>query len=87
MHQPLLQPDREASYAEVLWGLRSRAAKASAHEATAVTSREEPQPKLSPAIMMGYLVAIDPSSTDKFKSVRVKSGGHDVSAVASCDEL
>lgn len=28
-----------------------------------VTSREEPQPKLSPAIMMGYLVDMDPSST------------------------
>ena len=30
-----------------------------------VTSREEPQPKLSPAIMMGYLVAMDPSSTGR----------------------
>ena len=28
-----------------------------------ITSRDEPQPKLSPAIMMGYLVFIEPSST------------------------
>lgn len=28
-----------------------------------VTSRDEPQPKLSPAIMIGYFVFIDPSST------------------------
>lgn len=41
-----------------------------------VTSREEPQPKLSPAIMMGYLVAMDPSSTGNFYSERERNDGH-----------